>query len=100
MSGPPKPEPAGGRPELAEDDVRRRQSRLARSFNVRRTPGISYEAVPASIQAIAGRRRHLRPTAGCGARVGAAEGFVSFIPLLGGPEDSQAVVDAASPTPT
>ncbi len=32
----------------------------------------------------AGMRRHLPPSAACGARVGAAESFVSFIPLLGG----------------
>jgi hypothetical protein len=32
----------------------------------------------------AGMRRHLRPSAACGASVGAAESFVSFIPLLGG----------------
>jgi hypothetical protein len=32
----------------------------------------------------AGIRRHLRPSAACGARVGAAESFVSFIPLFDG----------------
>jgi hypothetical protein len=32
----------------------------------------------------AGIRRHLRLSAACGARVGAAESFVSFIPLFGG----------------
>ena len=52
---------------------------------VRRTPGISCEAVPASDPAGAGIRRHLRPSAACGARVGAAESFVSFIPLFDGP---------------
>jgi hypothetical protein len=41
--------------------------------------------VPASDLASAGMRRHLRPSAACGARVGAAESFVSFIPLFGGP---------------
>src|SRR5512147_3209389 len=51
---------------------------------VHRTPGISCEAVPASIRAGAGIRRHLRPSAACGARVGAAESFVSFIPLFCG----------------
>src|SRR5512142_2355674 len=49
-----------------------------------RTPGISCEAVPASIRDGAGMRRHLRLSAACGARVGAAESFVSFIPLFGG----------------
>jgi hypothetical protein len=38
--------------------------------------------VPASIPAGAGIRRHLRLSAACGARVGAAESFVSFIPLF------------------
>jgi hypothetical protein len=51
---------------------------------VRRTPGISCEAVPAFCRGGAGMRRHLRLSAACGARVGAAESFVSFIPLLGG----------------
>ena len=52
---------------------------------VSRTPGISCEAVPASMPlAGAGMRRHLRPSAACGAG-GAAESFVSFIPLFGGP---------------
>jgi hypothetical protein len=32
----------------------------------------------------AGIRRRLRPSAACGARVGAAESFVSFIPLFDG----------------
>jgi hypothetical protein len=45
---------------------------------VRRTPGISCEAVPASILAGAGMRRHVRPCSG------AAESFVSFIPLFDG----------------
>jgi hypothetical protein len=49
---------------------------------VGRTPGISCEAVPASERTGAGMRRHLRPSAACGARVGAAESFVSFIPLF------------------
>jgi len=49
-----------------------------------RTPGISCEAVPASNLAGAGMRRHLQPSAACGARVGAAESFVSFIPLFDG----------------
>jgi hypothetical protein len=40
--------------------------------------------VPASVLAGAGIRRHLRLSAACGARVGAAESFVSFIPLFGG----------------
>jgi hypothetical protein len=40
--------------------------------------------VPASIRDGAGMRRHLRLSAACGARVGAAESFVSFIPLFGG----------------
>jgi hypothetical protein len=40
--------------------------------------------VPASNLAGAGMRRHLRPSAACGARVGAAESFVCFIPLFGG----------------
>src|SRR5512141_2120884 len=51
----------------------------------RRTPGISCEAVPACCRGGAGIRRHLRPSAACGAKVGAAESFVSFIPLFGGP---------------
>ena len=52
---------------------------------VGRTPGISCEAVPASMPLTgAGIRRHLRLSAACGARVGAAESFVSFIPLFGG----------------
>ena len=49
---------------------------------VRRTPGISCEAVPACCRGGAGIRRHLRLSAACGARVGAAESFVSFIPLF------------------
>jgi hypothetical protein len=54
------------------------------SAQVRPTPGISCEAVPASILAGAGMRRRLRPSAARDARVGAAESFVSFIPLFGG----------------
>jgi hypothetical protein len=45
---------------------------------VRRTPGISCEAVPASDLAGAGMRRHVHP------RNHAAESFVSFIPLFDG----------------
>ena len=42
--------------------------------------------MPASMLSTgAGIRRHLRPSAACGARVGAAESFVSFIPLFDGP---------------
>ena len=44
---------------------------------------MSCEAVPACCRGGAGIRRHLRPSAACGARVGAAESFVSFIPLFG-----------------
>ena len=56
-----------------------------RPAHVCRTPGISCEAVPASMPLTgAGIRRHLRPSAACGARVGAAESFVSFIPLFDG----------------
>ncbi len=51
---------------------------------VHRTPGISCEAVPACCRGGAGMRRHLRLSAACGARVGAAESFVSFIPLFDG----------------
>jgi hypothetical protein len=51
---------------------------------VRRTPGISCEAVPASIRAGAGIRRHLRASNAGRAHIGAAESFVSFIPLFGG----------------
>ena len=47
------------------------------------TRGISCEAVPAAVVDFAGMRRHLRPNAACGARVGAAESFVCFIPLFG-----------------
>jgi hypothetical protein len=46
---------------------------------VHRTPGISCEAVPASNRDGAGMRRHFVP------RNGAAESFVSFIPLFCGP---------------
>ena len=45
---------------------------------VRRTPGISCEAVPASDRAGAGMRRHVHPGNH------AAESFVSFIPLFDG----------------
>jgi hypothetical protein len=45
---------------------------------VRRTPGISCEAVPASDRDGAGMRRRLHP------RKGAAESFDSFIPLFDG----------------
>jgi hypothetical protein len=40
--------------------------------------------VPAFDRGGAGMRWHLRPSAACGARVGAAESFVSFIPLFDG----------------
>jgi hypothetical protein len=40
--------------------------------------------VPAAVADFAGMKRHLRLKAACGARVGAAESVVSFIPLLGG----------------
>jgi len=46
--------------------------------HVRRTPGISCEAVPASDLAGAGMRRHVH------SGNHAAESFVSFIPLFGG----------------
>jgi hypothetical protein len=39
--------------------------------------------VPASVQAVAGMRRHLRVSAAFGASVGAAESLVSFIRLFG-----------------
>jgi len=52
------------------------------SITARPTPGISCEAVPASVLAGAGMRRHLRLSAACGARVGADSSFVSFIPLF------------------
>jgi len=58
------------------------QARHRHSGRVRRTPGISCEAVPACCRGGAGMRRHLRPSAACGARVGAAESFVSLIPLF------------------
>jgi hypothetical protein len=45
---------------------------------VGRTPGISCEAVPASIRDGAGMRRHVHPGSH------AAESFVSFIPLFDG----------------
>ena len=63
-----------------------RPGRLPRAASpqVGRTPGISCEAVPASMLAGAGMRGHLRLSAACGARVGAAESFVSFIPLFDG----------------
>ena len=51
---------------------------------VRRTPRISCEAVPASIPAGAGMRRHLHTGHG------AAESFVSFIRLFGGTPPSPA----------
>jgi hypothetical protein len=51
---------------------------------VGRTRGISCEAVPAAVADFAGMRRHLRLSAARGARVGAAESFVSFIPLFDG----------------
>jgi hypothetical protein len=56
--------------------------------------------VPASMLfAGAGMRRHLRLSAACGAGVGAAESFVSFIPLFGGPAAQPDGVDAVSPRP-
>ena len=55
-------------------------------FQVRRTPGISCEAVPASERDGAGMRRHVH------AGNHAAESFVSFIPLFDGP-----VASCASP---
>jgi hypothetical protein len=63
-------------------------------------PGMSCEAVPASDRDGAGMRRHLRSSAACGARVGAAESFAGFIPLLGGLAVRAAGVGAASLTPT
>jgi hypothetical protein len=54
-----------------------------------RTPGISCEAVPASMPlAGAGMRRHVH------AGNHAAESFVSFIPLLGGPAHRGAITFA------
>jgi len=50
-----------------------------------RTPGISCEAVPASIRAGAGMRRHVRTSHSGLPCNHAAESFVSFIPLFGGP---------------
>jgi hypothetical protein len=47
---------------------------------IRRTSRISCEAVPASIRDAAGTRRHLRRSHG------AAESFISFIRLFGGPD--------------
>jgi hypothetical protein len=67
--------------------------------HVRRTPGISCEAVPASMPSTgAGIRRHLRLSAACGARVGAAESFVSFIPLFDGPVIATPTLATPSPT--
>jgi hypothetical protein len=48
-------------------------------LQVRPTPRISCEAVPASDLTGAGMRRHLRPGNG------AAESFVSLVPLFCGP---------------
>ncbi len=59
-------------------------SHLAAPLSVRPTPGISCEAVPAFGRGGAGMRRHRRLSAACGARFGAAESFVSFIPLFDG----------------
>jgi len=50
--------------------------------NVGRTPGISCEAVPASVQAGAGMRRHLNGSHAGRPYAGAAESLVSFIPLF------------------
>jgi hypothetical protein len=52
---------------------------MRQARRVRLTPGISCEAVPASDSAGAGMRRHVH------AGNHAAESFVSFIPLFGGP---------------
>ena len=60
----------------------------ARSVRVRRTPGISCEAVPASEVDHRGHEAALLP------RNGAAESFVSFIPLLGRP-----ILDLDPPDP-
>jgi hypothetical protein len=70
-------------PGLPEYVTRIIAEMLRRSLET--TPGISCEAVPASERDGLGMRRHLHPSAACGARVGAAESFVSFIPLLGRP---------------
>src|SRR5512143_717534 len=51
---------------------------------VRRTPGISCEAVPASSPAARAFGGASVRSAACGARSGAAESFVSFIPLFDG----------------
>ena len=68
---------------------------------VRRTPGISCEAVPASMPLTgAGIRRHLRLSAACGARVGAAESFVSFIPLFDSKATLAKVGLASVPVPS
>ena len=61
-------------------DAPHRHAPSDRSRTVRRTPGISCEAVPASMPLTgAGMRRHVHPGNH------AAESFVSFIPLFGRP---------------
>ena len=69
--------PASRRPPLVD------RSRHLGRRDVRRTPGISCEAVPASDLAGAGMRRHLNESHAGRPYAGAAESFVSFIPLLG-----------------
>jgi hypothetical protein len=54
-------------------------------FLVGRAPGISCEAVPASmLLTAAAMRRRVPVSTACGASSGAAESFVSFFPLFGG----------------
>ena len=57
---------------------------LSIAASVRRTPGISCEAVPACCRGGAGIRRHLNESHADRPHAGAAESFVSFIPLFGG----------------
>ena len=61
------------------------QARHRHSGRVRRTPGISCEAVPACCRGGAGMRRHLNERHAGRPYAGAAESFVSFIPLFDRP---------------
>ena len=60
----------------------RSQRRILAPATVRRTPGISCEAVPASCRCGAGMRRHLHAGTACRRY---RRSFVSFIPLFGAP---------------
>jgi hypothetical protein len=63
-----------------------------------RTPGISCEAVPAFDRGGAGMRRHLNKSHTSLPCLGAAESFVSFIPLFGGPGSGRTVDASSWPT--